>query len=236
MKKKMIISFLVLISFFLSLNFFQAFKSYAQSDLLTKLSGTIYYIERVDGVRTLFKADATLENKTLIYSHKGKGKDGYGDYNDNIGDFYYDQETQTIYFIAMDNGSWCLFSLKEGEEKPVLLERERMTTKINYLQKQQGNMSVTSKQGSLYLSENGTEKPIKKFHGIYHEKWTGYQPIGFSPDGKYLIFHSNEHLTPLGSLLKGFVKNSFGQIYIMDLSKLESTKYVNAFEIQWIHD
>ncbi|MBM4761164.1 hypothetical protein [Bacillus sp. B15-48] len=231
MKKKLIVGVFI---FIISLNIFPYFSSNTNSKLLSDLEGTIYYTERVDGVLTLFKSDATLENKTFIYSHKGKGKTHHGDYNDNIIDFYYDKTNQTYYFIAMENGSWSSFSLKEGEDKPVLLEEDAVEINTNYIQTQFNNRTVSSKQGSLYLKENGNEKVIKKFYGIYAEKFTGYGPIGFSPDGKYLIYHSMEHLTPFGTLVEGLLKNSVGNTYIMDLSTMESTKYIDASPIQWI--
>ncbi|PFR22795.1 hypothetical protein COK19_21010 [Bacillus cereus] len=237
MKKKIIVGLLLLILIIIiSFNIFQHFTSTTNSQVLSDLEGTIYYTERVDGVLTLFKSDATLQNKTLIYSHKGKGKDSYGDYNDNILDFYYDKTSKTIYFIAMNNGSWSLFSLKEKETKPILLQKEAMETNTDYIQNQFKNLTVSSKKGSLYLFENGHEKTIKKFYGLYDEKFTGYQSIGFSPNGKYLVYHSMEHLTPFGSLLEGFVKDSVGNTYIMDLSTMESAKFIDAYGIQWIID
>lgn len=45
-----------------------------------------------------------------------------------------------------------------------------------------------------------------------------------------------EHLTPFGTLLEGFVNNSVGSTYIMDLSTIESAKFIDAYEIQWIID
>ncbi|WP_456278953.1 hypothetical protein [Bacillus sp. AK128] len=235
MKKKLVIGTLLLIVIILILlNIYQYFKDTIHSELLSDLEGTIYYTERVDGVLTLFKSDAALKNKELLYSHKGKGKDSYGDYNDNILDFYYDKTSKTIYFIAMDEGSWSLFSLTEGANQPILLEKEIMETDTDYIENQFKNLTASSKKGTLYLSENGSEKTIKKFYGIYDEKLTGYHPIGFSPDGKYLVYSSMEHLTPLGSLLEGFVSNSFGEIYIMDLTTMKSTKFIDAYKIQWI--
>lgn len=234
-KKSVIVILLLIVTIVISLNVFQYLRSKIHSELLSDLEGTIYYTERVEGVLTLFKSDATQENKTLIYSHKGKGKDSYGDYNDNILDFYYDKTSKTIYFIAMNNGSWSLFSLKEGD-KPILLQKEIMETNTDYIQNQFKNLTVTSKQGSLYLSENGNEKTLKKFYGMYDEKFTGYHPIGFSPDGKYLVYHSMENLTPFGTLLDGFFKNSVGDTYIMDFSTMKSTKFIDAYQIQWIID
>lgn len=237
MKKKLMIGILLLIFIMvISFNVFQYLRSNIHSELLSGLKGTIYYTERVgvDGVLTLFKSDAALQNKELLYSHKGKGKDGYGGYNDNIIDFYYDKTSQTIYFIAMNNGSWSLFSLKEGADKPILLQKEVMQTDTDYIQNQFNNRNVSSKQGSLYLKENGNEKMIKKFYGIYDEKFTGYHPIGFSPDGKYLVYHSMEHLTAFGTIIEGFFNNTVGNTYLMDLSSMKSTKYIDAYHIQWI--
>ncbi|MBB6446924.1 hypothetical protein [Bacillus benzoevorans] len=224
---------LLLIIIAISFNVFQYLRNHIHAELLSELKGTIYYTERVDGALTLFKSDATLQNKTLLYSHKGKGKDSSGDYNDNLTDFYYDKASQTIYFIAMNNGSWSLFSIKEGE-RPILLEEDVMEIDTNYIQNQFNHRTIFSKQGSLYLKEKGNENIIKKFYGIYDEKFTGYHPIGFSPDGKYFVYHSMEHLTPFGTLLTGVFKNSVGETYIMDLSTMKSTKFINAQHIQWI--
>jgi hypothetical protein len=226
------LSFIVII-FIVSI-VFPYFSSTMHSELLADLEGTIYYSKRVDGVTTLFKSDATLKNETLIYCHKGKGKDGFGSYNDNIIDFYYDKSSQTMFFTAMNKGDWSLFSLKDGEKTPTFLRKEDMMAKTDYIQNQFNNRMVTSKEGSIYLSENGKEKTIKKFHGIHDEKFTGYGPIGFSPDGKYLVYHSMEHLTSFGTLLESLVNNSFGHTYIMELSTMESTRFIDASNIQWI--
>lgn len=236
MKKKIIVGILLLLLFIVvAFNLFQYFtRDSTNSQLLSELEGTIYYTERVDGINTLFKSDATTQNKTLIYSHKGKGKDSYGGHNDNIIDFYYDKINKTFYFIAMDNGDWTLFSLKEGENKPIVLQKDVMETETDYIHNQFKNLTATSKKGSLYLLEDGNETSIKKFYGMYDEKLTGYDSIGFSPDGNYLVYHSMEHLTPFGSLLEGFVKNTFGNTYILDLSTMESAKFINAYKIQWI--
>lgn len=184
MMKKLIVGALLLtVLIFIFLNVFHYFSSTMHSEQLADLEGTIYYSKRVDGVITLFKSDATLKNETLIYSHKGKGKDSFGSYNDNIVDFYYDNTSQTIFFTAMNDGDWSLFSLKDGEKTPIFIRKEDMMTKTDYIQNENNNRTAISKKGSLYLSENGKEKTIKKFHGIYDEKFTGYGPIGFSPDG-----------------------------------------------------
>lgn len=237
MKKKIFITILlVLTSIVILLNVFQHFKSTMHADLLVDVEGTIYYTKRIDGVLTLFKSDASLQNETLIYSHKGKGKDSVGGYNDNIIDFHYDNTNQTMYFIAMNEGSWSMFSLKDGENKPILKHKQDMMSKTDYIQNQYENHSVIEKQGSLYLLENENEKIIKKFHGIYdgNEKFTGYTPIGFSPDGKYLIYQSMEHLTSLGTIVEGLFQDTVGQTYIMDLSSMNSTRYIDAYNIQWV--
>jgi hypothetical protein len=234
MKKTVIGILLLLFLIVISFNVFQYWKSNSHSEIVSGLKGSIYYTERVDGVLTLFKSDATLQNKILLYSHKGKGKDSYGGNNDNIIDFYYEKTSQTIYFIAMNNGSWSLFSIKEGEVQPNLLREEDMLTKTDYIHNQFDHLSVSSNQGSIYLKENGKEKIIKKFYGIYDGKFTGYGPIGFSTDGKYLVYYSMEHLTPFGTLLEGLFINNVGNTYIMDLSTMKSTKYIDAYQIQWI--
>ena len=242
MKKKIILGILLfLIIIVISSYIFRYFTNNTNPQLLSDLEGTIYYTERVDDVLTLFKSDATLQNRTLVYSHEGKGKDSYGSYNDNITDFHFDKTNNTIFFIAMNNGSWSLFSLKEGENEPVLLQKVETEKEFNeietdYIQDQYENLTAIPKKGSLYLLENGNEKMIKKFYGLYDSKFTGYHPIGFSPDGKYLVYLSMENFTPFGTILEGLITNSSGNMYIMDLSTMESAKFVNSYNIQWVMD
>ncbi|WP_226682892.1 hypothetical protein [Sutcliffiella horikoshii] len=237
MKKKIIIGLLLVsVISVVSFKLFQNSTSNINPEVLTDLEGTIYFTERVDGVLTLFKSDANLQNKTLVYSHNGKGNDGLGDYNDNIIEFYYNQAEETVYFIAMDNGSWSLFSLRDGEETPTVMQKEVMEIETDYIQNKTENGTASSKKGSLYLLSEGNEKIIKKFHGLYDEKFTGYRPTGFSPDGQYLVYHSMEHATPLGTILKGMVEDSVGNTYVMDLSTLESAEYVDAHNIQWVEE
>ncbi len=236
-KKKVVLGSLLLILILVFfLNAFQFFTRSANSNLLSDLEGTIYFTERVDGVLTLFKSDASLQHKALVYSHNGKGNDGYGDFNHNIIDFHYDRISETFTFIAMNNGSWSLFSLKEGESNPTVLQADVMEMDTDYLQNENQDLSVASKKGSLYLSENGNESILKKFNGIYDEKFTGYDSIGFSPNGNYLVYRSMEHFTPIGTILEGIFADSVGNTYILDLSTRESTKFIDAHQIQWVMD
>lgn len=136
----------------------------------------------------------------------------------------------------MHDWAWSLFSIKEGEDKPTFHQKQDMLTEIAYIQNQFNHLTAISKQGSLYLSENGNDKLIKKFRGIYDYKFTGYRPIGFSPDGKYFVYHSMEHLTPFGTLIDGIFTHSVGRTYIMDLSTMKSTRFIDTFKIQWVID
>ncbi|MCM3584643.1 hypothetical protein M3182_02655 [Mesobacillus maritimus] len=234
-KKKAIIGVLFsLLLMVLIITVFPKLKSTQNTQLLSETEGTLYYLERVDGVKTLFKADTNLENKTVVYSHKGKGKDSTGDYNDNILDFYYNQVEKTFHFIAMNNGAWSMFSLKEGETQPTLLKEDVMEMSTDYIKTHFKQQTVVAKKGSLYLTENNEESLLLKFKGIYDPKWTGYNPIGFSPNGNYLVYTSMEHLTPIGTIIDGFLTDSFGHTYIMDLSTKKSTRFVDSYEIQWV--
>lgn len=246
MKKKLLLLIGLIVFIVIILNIFTYLKSTINSDIVKNLEGQIYYKKRVDGVNTLFKSDANLQNKKLIYSHKGKGKDSYGSYNDNILDYYYDRERQTISFIAMNDGDWSLFSLKEGEKNATLINKAGINnvevekhsrsfmSNTDYIKKQSQKRTVIQKQGSIYIIENGEERCIKKFYGIYDDKFTGYRPMGFSPDGNYLIYHSMEHLTSFGTLLESFFNDSYGHKYIMDLSTGKSTRFIDASDIQWV--
>ncbi len=208
-------------------------KSLINKDILTSLEGEIYYTKRDNDVLTLYKSDANLDNERLIYSHKDKGLTNSGDYNDNIIDFYYDRNTSEINFRAMSDGEFALFSMKEGEEPSKL---GASVDKREYIRNQQGNITAIGKKGSIYIIENGKEICIKKFYGIYDDKFTGYAPIGFSPNSKYLIYSSMEHLTPLGSIAHNLINDFITNVYIMDLGTGKSAKFINAYNIQWVMD
>lgn len=234
MKKKLLISVSLVVFIGIAFNIFIYFKSTINSEIVANLEGQIYYTKRVDGINTLFKSDANLKNEKLIYSHKGKGKDNYGSNNDNIIDYYYDIKSNIISFIAMNNGDWSLFSIKEGENTATLINKADFMTNTDYINNQTENITVAQKKGSIYIAQNGEEKCINKFYGLYDDKFTGYRPLGLSPDGKFLIYYSAEHLTPYGVMMEELLNGSVGHNYIMDLSTGKSTRFIDASNIQWI--
>ena len=231
MKKRLLLVIGFIVVIIVSFNVFMYYKNSSNSDIVANLKGQIYYTKRVNEVLTLFKSDANLQNEVLVYSHKGKGKDEFG-YNDNIIDFHYDIKNKNINLIAMNNG-WSLFSVKQGEGKATLINN---TSSINtdYIVNHTKNLNVSQKKGSIYIIKNGKEKCIKKFHGIYDDKFTGYKPMGFSPDGNYLIYQSGEHLTGLGVYIEALINDSYGHNYIMDLRTGKSARYIDAYEYQWV--
>lgn len=233
-KKRLLISVSLVVFIGIAFNIFIYLKNTINSEIVANLEGQIYYTKRVDGINTIFKSDANLKNEKLIYSHKGKGKDNYGSNNDNIMDYYYDIKSKTISFIAMNNGDWSLFSIKEGEDTATLINKADFMTNTNYINNQTENITAAQKKGSIYITQNGEEKCINKFYGLYDNKFTGYRPLGLSPDGKFLIYHSAEHLTPYGVMMEGLLNGSFGHNYIMDLSTGKSTRFIDASNIQWI--
>lgn len=237
MKRKLliIVSLFLFICIFFSSSIY--FKNTINSKIVKNLEGQIYYTKRVDDISTLFKSDANLKNEKIIYSHKGKGKDGYGGNNDNIIDYYYDIKSNIINFIAMNNGDWSLFSIKEGEDTATLISKaDEWDPAIspNYISNKEEDISINEEKGSIYITKNGETKCIRKFYGLYDEKFTGYRTIGLSPDGKFLIYYSAGHLTPLGTIIEGFINDSVGHNYIMDLSTGKSTRFKDVSNIQWI--
>ncbi len=231
LKRKIALGVLLVVAIIYSIHLYQTW----ESDVVTDLQGKIYYTKRVDGVLQLFSANANLTDEKLIYSHSGEE-------NNNIIDFYYDKEADLIYFIAMDNREWCLFSIKkEGTELRYMkrfdkTEHWKEFTKY-YIQTEFNSMMLKNKNGSLYLIKGDKEELLKKFTGIYDSKFNaGFVPIGFSPDGKYVIYHATEHFTPIGTLLEGMLRQSVGQTYIMDLETKKIESYPDFYHLQWIID
>lgn len=213
------------------------FNILANSKILDGLSGEIYYTKRVDGGLALYKSDANLKNEKLIYNNNGNGKLESGESNDNIGDFRFFPETGEIEFEAVYNGKWSVLSIKEGESNPKYI-REPKEVKVledyrvveidtDYIRCKNTNVEIYEKKGSLYMKKNGQEKCIKKFIGMYSEKFTGYRAIGLSPDGKYLVYSN------LGAFFGTIINQS--KQYIMDLNTGESTEYISfPSDIQWV--
>lgn len=212
--------------------------SYVNKDILNELEGEIYYTKRIDLTLMLFKYNCDLYNEELIYSHKGKGFANQSDYNDNILNFNFDIESKIITFTAMNEGEWSIFTIKEGEEEATLVrnakESELITT--NYIRNLNNTFNIFEREGSLYIRENDTEKLIKRFYGIYDDKFTGYRIKGISPDGKYLIYTSNGALTLIGGILNGTLTSFKKQEYIMDLETYKSTKFFDYHTMQWIEN
>ncbi|MGH4051540.1 MAG: hypothetical protein ACREVX_09325 [Clostridium sp.] len=219
---------LLLVSIALFIYCFWGLIGFNNKDIITKLEGQIYYTKRVDSVLTLYKSNANLENEKLVYSHLGKGKNQYGT-NDNIIDFYYDIKSDSINFVAM-NEDWQLYSLEKGTINEYSSSN---ISKTDYINNHAGSITAIQKKGSIFLVENGKEKCVKKFYGIY-DKFTGYSPVGFSPDGKYLIYYSMGHLTSVGSILEGMITGSCGHNWIMDLDTGKSARFVDSNNTQWI--
>jgi hypothetical protein len=208
-----------------------------RNNFLEELDGEIYYLERMGGVNVLFKSDADLKNTKIVYSHRGKGLDSYGDYNDNIYTFYHDAENDLVKFIAMHEGKWSMFVLDKNSDEVTLAETDRMELpKTNFLKKRYEGYLVYQEEGSLFISYEGRTECIKKFYGVYDDKFTGYRPIGFSPDGKYLVYYSSGHLTMIGTLVEGLISDSPGKTFIMDMETGKSDPYIEASHIQWEMD
>ena len=148
MKRILTIIGILFVVFILGSNVYGYVKDTIYKDILDNLEGELYYLKRVDGSLTLFKSDANLKNEKLLYSHKGKGEDGYGDYNDNIIDYFFDSEKNTLNFVAMHNGDWRLFTLTEGIGDANIGQSvdTKMSIKTDYIEMQSGNLKVFQKK------------------------------------------------------------------------------------------
>jgi len=152
MKKVLFVTVTILIMIIL-MNFFTA-----EADIISQLTGKVYYSKRDGETLKLYSANADFTNKKPIYAHRGES-------NNNIVDFYYDKESELIYFVAMRNKQWSLFSIDEDELSP---EYVKTFDKGNwkdilkhYVQVEYNNMKLLNKKGSLYLVKNGEEQLLK---------------------------------------------------------------------------
>lgn len=221
----------------------------ADSDIVSKLEGTIFFLKRDGEILNLYMSDAKLSKIRMIYSHKGKGGQ-----NGNIIGFYYDVKKDVVYFQAIKDGKWSLYSIGIGSNEPVLINQlllskdliyvKEFIRKEHYIKPVAGEMKVVNKNGSLYLLNKEKEVLLKKYHGSYDGQFAiGYEPIGFSPDNKYLIYSWSGHRTGFGTFLAGFIKQLFGSynmgnLYIMELETMKTNKYLpfRTDKIQWVMD
>lgn len=217
--------FVVLITILLGgllLRFVFSYFTYGINEpLLDELSGRIHYLKRVDDDLAIFTSSAALTDETLIYHHRDS------DVNNNILSFSYDSSEQSYRFIAMDRGRWTEFKLIDGN-----LSKQSTTKALStqYLSQNIISETIYEEEGSIY--RDGIV--IKKFYGIYDDKFTGYRVQGVSPDGRYLIYTSSGYLTPYGYLLGSFLPVLNNEnVFIMDLTTLKSTYYVKSKSIQW---
>ncbi len=241
---KKMLWFLVFVAVILTLYFNLAhyISNVINSYIVDDLRGRIYYIKAVEGLDALYTSNADLNGETLVYSHEGKGEDSSGYINDNVVDFRYDAGSGKTFFVAMHAGDWYLYSLKDGSDRPALIEMADLyedswsyMVKTDYLKTETEELEVREVDGSLYVYENGEGTCVKKFYGLYDEGNTGYKALGFSPNGKYLVYRSMEHLTPVGAWIEKWIKGEVaGKTYVMELDTCKSTWYIDAEKIQWL--
>jgi len=243
MKKIMKLAFLSILALFVVAAIGKNTVLAMNSKIVSGLEGKVYYEKRVDDVLTLFSSDANLENEVLVYSHKGKGRDSYGSFNDNILDYHYDPESGSLDFVAMHEGEWSMFTIPGNGPDAVWKgaldsDGKYAETAIgtDYISKTSGDRTLSTERGSIYLTENGKKTCIKKFYGIYDGKFTGYGAVGFSPDGDHMIYGSMGHLTPLGTMIEGLLTGDVGEKFIMEMATGKSAKYVDAQNIQWVSE
>lgn len=247
LNKRIKILALILMIILISFNFYDILNgviSMIDGDVVSELGGKIFYLKRDKEILNLYSSDANLENKKLIYTNTDSLSQ-----NKNIIGFQYDKSRDIIDFVCMNKGDWTLHSIKpNGKYLKVL--RSAMETKTSNKVKNMDSYSIKpiykdlkaiSEKGSMYLIKEGEKVLLKKFIGIHDSKFnSGYSPVGFSPNGKYLVFRSSNHLTPIGTLLEGVIKNNpsnnyqIGDYYIMNLETKAIDKYIYAYSIQWV--
>lgn len=228
MKKKIIILAVlcaVLVLFYIKLT------DCKNMNILNELEGEIYYLMKDDDISKLYKSDANLKNKTLIYSHEGKGMTSSGGSNDNIIDFRYYPESKKIEFEAMHNGEWSIFELSMDGTEPKYLGKV-FNVDVDYINLVSEKFYIHEKNDSIFINIDGKDKCVLKYSGFVRSDIsgaTGYTPQGLSPDGKFLVYGTTGSKSGIGFLLGSKYKR-----YIMNLETKEYTEYINSQSIQWV--
>lgn len=231
---------LIVFSLIILLVIFFIISPFQDSRLRSELTGEILYLKRDHGVIKLYHSTANAENSKILYNHSDNAE------NNNIIDYYL--EGETIYFIAMKDERWALYSLPLSGGEPQFINYEQELDddlhKRMILSKVDIEMAygIYSDKGSLYrVLDNGEIETLKKFSGFYNEKFNpGYTPLAVSPDKKYLLFSSSGRVSALDAIAIGMLKQAFGQdehskVYVMDLDTLKYGAYGEGIgHITWI--
>ncbi len=206
--------------------------------VLSGMTGRVYYLQRDGLVLNLYTAAASGQNPRLLVTWEGKGES-----NANIIGYRYDPDAGMLYFTAMRDGDWSRFALADTGGEPEYLgavdEKDLLGTGV-YLQPEQGGRQAVNRQGSMFLIDGEHTTLLKRFVGLYDAKFSsGYQPIGFSPNGRYLLFWYSGHLTGLGTIVEGMVRQwagnyTLGQVYVLDLVSGQTSRYLNGMSFQWV--
>jgi Tol biopolymer transport system component len=61
-------------------------------------------------------------------------------------------------------------------------------------------------------------------------RFTGLRVLGLSPDGKYIIFTSNNYMVTFGFMIDMILTGDSGKTYIMDIENRKAAKYVEKYE------
>lgn len=215
---------------------------FQDTSLKKDLTGEILYLKRDnDGIIKLYHTTANLTDTKILYSHSESAEE-----NKNIIGYY--REAETVYFTAMQDGNWALFSipLVGGEPQFIASENEldddfhkRMLMSKLDIEMAYG---IYSEKGSLYrVLDNGEIETLKKYPGFYDSKFNpGYTPLAVSPDKNYLLFSSSGRVSGVDAIVIGMLKDLFGQrdqskVYVMDLNTLKTGSYVEGISnIEWI--
>ena len=229
------ISLFVLVAIYFIVDPFQ------NTSLKNDLTGDIVYLKRDNGILKLYHSSANLSESRVLSSNGGSTED-----NKNIIDFY--REDDIIYFLAMKDERWALFSIPVAggetqfiayeEELDPDLQKRMQFSKIDI----EMNYGIYSEKGSLYrILESGEIETLKKYPGFYDSKFNpGYTPLAVSPDKNYLLFSSSGRISAIDSIAIGMLKQVFGQddqskIYVMDLNTLKTGSYIDGIgNIEWL--
>lgn len=218
-------------------------------------TGTLYYLNEIDGVMSIFRSDANTKNEQLIYTHKGKSDLE----NQNVLGYYYEPEENCIYFIALTKGedgepALGQYRIVPGEENATFVkydpEYDGSGKYREYkIRNTWNNLKAESDEGNLILYRDKHKETLKKFSGIYDAKDNkGFEPLGISPDGDCVVYTATAYRTAWGARLNRFLSEQFHwedssnskkkskkyQTNIIDISTKNSSKFVVGKDIQWI--
>ena len=200
--KKIVIIFLMVLLIVIPTSYFYIKNYYKRNAFLANLDGEIVFSRRDSGILNLYKISANGKNKRMLYHNKDP-------INSNSMNPIWSEDGSKIYFGAMKDGKWEIFSIDSDGKNPIIVQDKewesfykkwRLNEYPYYIENKNSTLDV--KEGSLYyLNEEGKEILIYYFKNYNYKFNPGVSSPSWSPNKEFIIFQLCKFFGPCNILI-----------------------------------